>query len=112
MNTFEQGLNVEPSLPQGFPARRTAAAPSQVAAIAGNRVPTLLRGQLGGGHGHLGQQRHDLHQVQRQDLARQPLGRIACRSPQLQQPLYWLLRISVQKIAIVRTIEHLHCLQM
>ena len=26
--------------------------------------------------------------------------------------LYWLLRISVQKIAIVRTIEHLHCLQM
>jgi len=30
----------------------------------------------------------------------------------LSDGLYWLLRISVQKIAIVRTIEHLHCLQM
>ena len=29
-----------------------------------------------------------------------------------QGALYWLLRISVQTIAIVTTTEHLHCLQI
>ena len=66
MNPLEQGLNIEPAFPQSFPARGTAAAPSQVAATAGDGIPTLLCRQ--GGGGYLGHQRHDLHQVGRQDL--------------------------------------------
>ena len=83
MNPFEQGLDIEPAFPQGFPARGTAATPSQVASTAGDGVPTLLCGQYGGRY--LGQQCHDLHQVGRQDLACHALGRLARHRPQLQQ---------------------------
>ena len=83
MHPFEQSLDIEPAFPQGFPARGTAAAPSQVASTAGDGIPTLLCGQ--GGGRYLGQQRHDLHQVGRQDLAGQPLRRLPRHRSQLQQ---------------------------
>lgn len=83
MNPFEQGLDIEPAFPQGFPARGTAAAPSQVASTAGNGVPTLWCGQCGGGY--LGQYCHDLHQVGRQDLACQAHRRGCQQSQQAAQ---------------------------
>ena len=42
MNTFQQGLDVEPTQPQGFPARWPIPFASKVPALAGNRMPTLL----------------------------------------------------------------------
>src|SRR6266699_1158536 len=45
MDAFEQGLDVEPSAPQRFPARWPVPFASQIAAKAGNGVPTLLRGR-------------------------------------------------------------------
>src|SRR5260370_29693276 len=84
MDAVEQSLNVEPPFPQGFPARWPVPFASQVAAIAGNSVPTALGGQLGSWH--LGQGGDDLHEVSRQDLARQLLGTLPSSRAQLQQP--------------------------
>jgi len=84
MDPFEHGLYIEPALPQGFPARRTAPRPVQIAAIASNRVPTLLGGQLG--RGDLGQDSYQLDHVLRQDLARRLLRALTFRRTQLQEP--------------------------
>src|SRR6266567_1874730 len=84
MDPFEHGLYIEPALPQGFPARRTAPRAVQIAAIASNRVPTLLGGQLG--RGDLGQEGYQLDHILRQDLARRLLWALACRRTQLQEP--------------------------
>ena len=42
MNTFQQCLDMQPSSPQGFPPWGTIAFAAQIAAIAGNGMPTLL----------------------------------------------------------------------
>ena len=70
MHVLEQSLNGEPTLPQGFPAGWAVPFACQIAAIASNRVPTLLSGQLGGWD--LGQGSDHLHKIRRQALARQP----------------------------------------
>src|SRR5260370_42474482 len=84
MGAVETGWNVDPPCPQVLPARWPAPFAPQVAAIAGNGVPTALGGQLGGWQ--LGQGGDALHEVRRQDLARQLLGTLPRRRPQLQQP--------------------------
>src|SRR6266851_5826447 len=83
MDPFEQSLQVEPAFPQCFPAGWAVPFTSQIAAIAGNRVPTLLGGQLGGWH--LSQGGDDLHEVRRQHLEGLLLRTLPGRCPQLQQ---------------------------
>src|SRR5260221_8854649 len=83
MDPFEQSLQVEPAFPQGFPAGWAVPFASQIAAIARNRVPTLLGGQLGGWH--LSQGGYDLHEVRRQHLDGLLLRTLPGRCPQLQQ---------------------------
>ena len=84
MNAFQQGLDVEPAQPQGFPARWSIPFASQVTALAGNGMPTLLGGQLGSRH--VGQVGHDLHQVGWQHLLGWLLRGLAGHRTQLQQP--------------------------
>src|SRR6266852_4725591 len=67
MNTFQQRLDMQTSSPQGLPPRRAIAFAAQIAAIAGNGMPTLLdrhrrsRAVI--------QMRHHLDDVRWQDLA-------------------------------------------
>ncbi len=42
MNAFQQCLDMQPSSPQGLPPWRAIAFAAQIAAIAGNGMPTLL----------------------------------------------------------------------
>ena len=84
MNAFQQGLDVEPAQPQGFPARWPVPFAPQIAPLAGNGVPTLLGGQLGGRY--MGQMGYHLHQVGWQHLLGWQLRCLAGHGPQLQQP--------------------------
>jgi len=83
MNTFQQGLDVEPTQPQGFPTRWPIPFASKVPALAGNRMPTLLGGQLGSRH--MGQVSYHLHQIGWQHLLGWLLRGLAGQRPQLQQ---------------------------
>ena len=79
MNAFEQGLDMQPSSPQGFPAWRTIAFAAQIAAIAGNGMPTLLDGHRRSRA--LLQMRHHLDDLKWQDLACWLFGILSgCRS--------------------------------
>ena len=84
MNAFQQGLDVEPTQPQGFPAWWPIPFAPQVATLAGNGMPTLLGGQLGSRH--VGQVGHDLHQIGWQHLLDWLLRRLAGQCTQVQQP--------------------------
>ena len=84
MDAFEQGLDVEPSAPEGFPARWPVPFASQIAPKAGDGVPALLHGQLGSRHPCSGS--HDLHHLSGQRLARGLLGGLPGRRSQLQEP--------------------------
>jgi hypothetical protein len=83
MNAFEQGLDMQPSSPQGFPPRGTIAFAAQIPAIAGNGMPTLLdRHRLGR---PMIQMSHDRHDVGWQDLACRLLRILSGDGSQLHQ---------------------------
>src|SRR2546423_5949543 len=83
MNTFEQGLDMQPSAPQGFPPWGSIAFAAQIPTIAGNGMPTLLDGHRLGKP--MIQMSYDSHDVRWQDLASRLRGILSGGSSQLYQ---------------------------
>ena len=84
MDAFQQGLDVQPAFPEGFPSRLSIALAPQIASGLSNAMPASSRRQVLGSY--LAQMRDDLDHLGGQDLAGRSLRLLTGRRPHLQEP--------------------------